>query len=91
MKTLLQTYPHLKNYTDNSTHSNFIVNNYILTIWKYAIINEILGVYLVKVWIDKLKERTKQLNDKIENLASSRKMSKIRITGSVIWNLTLIF
>lgn len=43
MKTLLQTYPHLKNYTDNSTHSNFIVNNYILTIWKYAIINEILG------------------------------------------------
>lgn len=48
-------------------------------------------MYLVKVWIDKLKERTKQLNDKIENLASSRKMSKIRITGSVIWNLTLIF
>ncbi len=45
----------------------------------------------MKEWIDELKERMKQFNEKIETLASSKQMRKIRITGGVIWNLTLIF
>lgn len=49
------------------------------------------GCITVKEWMDELKERVKQFNEKIETLASSKQMRRIRITGGVIWNLTLIF
>ncbi|MFC7684354.1 transglycosylase domain-containing protein [Ureibacillus sp. GCM10028918] len=36
-------------------------------------------------------EYIRELNAKLDRLAASKQMSRIRITGSVIWNLVLIF
>lgn len=46
---------------------------------------------LVKNWFEQLKKRIELLNEKIETITSSNRMSKIRITGSVLWNLALVF
>lgn len=45
----------------------------------------------MKEWLNQIKERMKNINEKIDNLASSKPMSRLRITGSVIWNLLLVF
>ncbi|TSI03086.1 transglycosylase domain-containing protein [Lysinibacillus sp. BW-2-10] len=41
--------------------------------------------------LEQLKQRIVHFNEKIEKLASSERYSKLRITGSVLWNLTLVF
>lgn len=45
----------------------------------------------MKEWLSHLKNKIKHINEKIDTLASSTKMRRLRITGSVIWNLALIF
>ncbi|QCR34516.1 transglycosylase domain-containing protein [Lysinibacillus sp. SGAir0095] len=41
--------------------------------------------------MNRLIEYIRALNAKIDRLATSKQMSRLRITGSVIWNLILIF
>lgn len=38
-----------------------------------------------------MKEWIEKLNEKIESLAASKRLRSLRITGSVVWNLALIF
>jgi len=45
----------------------------------------------MKEWISLFIKRIQELNAKIDRFATSKKMRKLRITGSVIWNLMLIF
>lgn len=45
----------------------------------------------MKKWIKHLNKQIEQLNKKIEILAHSDKLRKVRIAGSVAWNLSLIF
>lgn len=45
----------------------------------------------MKEWLSQLLTRLKELNEKVDSLATSKKMSKVRITGSIIWNLALLF
>lgn len=41
--------------------------------------------------MNRLIKYIRELNAKLDRLASSKQMSRIRITGSVIWNLILLF
>ncbi|MDN4493698.1 transglycosylase domain-containing protein [Ureibacillus aquaedulcis] len=41
--------------------------------------------------MNRIIEYIRQFNAKLDRLATSKQMSRIRITGSVIWNLILIF
>jgi len=48
-------------------------------------------VTYVKEWLNHLIERIRELNVKLDRLATTKQMSRLRITGRVIWNLVLIF
>lgn len=41
--------------------------------------------------MNRLTEYIRELNTKLDRLTTSKQMSRLRITGSVIWNLVLIF
>ncbi|PYF09072.1 penicillin-binding protein [Ureibacillus chungkukjangi] len=45
----------------------------------------------MKEWMNRLTEYIRELNTKLDRLTTSKQMSRLRITGSVIWNLVLIF
>ena len=45
----------------------------------------------MKEWIKQLQERFKKLDERIESFASSQIGRRLRITGDVLWNLSLIF
>ena len=45
----------------------------------------------MKEWLNHLIERIRELNVKLDRLATTKQMSRLRITGRVIWNLVLIF
>lgn len=45
----------------------------------------------MKEWIEHLKQRIEQYNEKIDMLITSNNMSRIRIASSVVWNLALVF
>ncbi|MEL3962015.1 transglycosylase domain-containing protein [Lysinibacillus endophyticus] len=45
----------------------------------------------MKEWLQQFKQRIEQFNEKIETIETSQRYKFIRITGSVLWNLTLIF
>jgi len=45
----------------------------------------------VREWLNRLKVHIRELNAKVDRLSTSKKMRRLRITGSVIWNLILIF
>lgn len=44
----------------------------------------------MKEWIERLKQRVEQLNERIETFARSEWGRKTRISGSVAWNLALL-